>query len=134
MKKILNYLKNNKILIIQFLILIGIFSIFVWVTSANYVKPIQLRDNDDISYEFDQANQILDGSNPYERVLKGNLLVNKKYATLFPLYYYFLALISNFSDEVFKDFIKNYWYFIQVFHFLTAYLIFLFFKEKTRVG
>jgi len=131
-KKILNYLKDNKIVIIQTIILIGIFSIFVWVTSANYVKPIQLRDNDDISYEFDQANQILDGSNPYERVLKGNLLVNKKYATLFPLYYYFLATVSNFSNQIFKDFIKNYWYIIQAVHFLTAYLIFLYFRRENK--
>ena len=44
-------------------------------------------EQEDIFYSFREGQRILNGENPYVRILSGNMLDNKKYATYFPLFY-----------------------------------------------
>jgi hypothetical protein len=44
-------------------------------------------EQEDIYYSFKEGQRILNGENPYARVLTGNMRDNNKYATYFPLFY-----------------------------------------------
>ena len=48
--------------------------------------------DEDIYYAWVEGGRILNGENPYARVLAGNMLENDKYATYFPLFYELSAL------------------------------------------
>lgn len=44
-------------------------------------------DGEDIYYSWVEGGRLLHGENPYARVLQGDMKVNDKYATYFPLFY-----------------------------------------------
>jgi hypothetical protein len=46
----------------------------------------------DTYYSWVEGRRLRDGSNPYERILHGNMQENRKYATYFPLFYEVSAL------------------------------------------
>ena len=46
----------------------------------------------DTYYSWVEGGRILEGNNPYERILHGNMRENRKYATYFPLFYEVSAL------------------------------------------
>jgi hypothetical protein len=48
----------------------------------------------DTYYSWVEGRRILDGRNPYERILKGNMQENEKYATYFPLFYEASTLVQ----------------------------------------
>jgi uncharacterized membrane protein len=55
---------------------------------ARHVKEQPLmKTRADVYYAWLEGSRILNGENPYARVLKGNMRDNDKYATYFPLYY-----------------------------------------------
>jgi hypothetical protein len=41
----------------------------------------------DVLFMYREGNRLLEGENPYARVLTGDMLTNEKYATLLPLFY-----------------------------------------------
>src|SRR5512144_813675 len=49
----------------------------------------------DTYYSWVEGRRILDGKNPYERILHGNMQENNKYATYFPLFYEASALLQR---------------------------------------
>lgn len=132
MKRLFSYILKNKITLLQYISIVLFFSIFAYVTSVNYVKDYQLAGKQDIYYEFTAANLLMAGFNPYLPILDGNLLVNKKYATLFPLYYYLLGLISYFNGYIFKPFTISFWYLIMTLQFFSAVIIYKFFSRENK--
>ena len=48
----------------------------------------------DTYYSWVEGRRILDGKNPYERILHGNMQENEKYATYFPLFYESSVLVQ----------------------------------------
>jgi hypothetical protein len=86
----------------------------------------------DIGFEYRQAMELGKGTNPYTRILSGNLLENNKYATLFPLYYYFLLVIGTISNQNFSTFITNYRIVIQLFEYSAFMFLYLRFREKNQ--
>src|SRR5687768_7823003 len=50
---------------------------------------------EDIYYIWLEGKRIINGENPYGRVLTGNMRNNDKYATLFPIAYLLSALIQK---------------------------------------
>ncbi len=50
------------------------------------VKPHNM-DGEDIYYSWIEGGRLLHGENPYARVLEGDMKVNDKYATYFPVFY-----------------------------------------------
>lgn len=55
---------------------------------------------EDIYYNWIEGQRLLQGQNPYARVLTGNLRDNDKYATYFPLFYYgsYLAIAAGLHE------------------------------------
>ena len=46
-------------------------------------------EQEDIFFSFREGQRILNGENPYDRILSGNMRDNDKYATYFPMFYEF---------------------------------------------
>ncbi|HSX39742.1 MAG TPA: hypothetical protein VLI92_04120 [Candidatus Saccharimonadales bacterium] len=108
-----------------------IFITVIIVNKSNYIKSYNLLDHD-IYYEFNQAIEIKDGINPYQRILRGDLYHNNKYATLLPSYYYFLLGIAAFSQFTFKGFVDNYRSVLLLFEFIGFGVIYLKFRENDQ--
>ena len=68
-----------------------------WQIPANNLK------NEDIFFIWLEGKRILLGENPYARVLSGDLRVNDKYATYFPLIYLLSTLIQKLGLTEFRD-------------------------------
>jgi hypothetical protein len=101
------------------------------VNKANYT-PTNWGNKPDIYYEYNAAVEIGNGQNPYKRILEGNMVWNKKYATLFPLYYYFLLGIITFSKHIFIDFYHNYGKVLFLFEFVAFLFTYLQFARYNK--
>ncbi len=118
--------KNYLGIILEAALLILIFKLAMVVNMSNY-KLVWEFDRADIKQEYLASVDITSGRNPYNKILDGDLLINRKYTTLFPLYYYFLALIIYYSNYVFEAFMGNYrlvLFFFEAISFLFIYLYF----------
>jgi hypothetical protein len=65
----------------------------------------------DTYYSWVEGRRILDGRNPYERILHGNMEENNKYATYFPLFYEASALVQNLGIRQYQAWI-DFWRYI----------------------
>ncbi len=65
----------------------------------------------DTYYAWVEGRRILDGKNPYERILHGNMEENNKYATYFPLFYEASALVQEMGFHQYQPWI-NFWRYI----------------------
>ncbi|MEJ6484016.1 hypothetical protein N0Y54_22335 [Nostoc punctiforme UO1] len=68
-----------------------------WLTPPDSLK------GDDIYFIWLEGKRIIAGENPYARVLLGDMRVNDKYATYFPLAYLFSALVQKLGFRDFRD-------------------------------
>ncbi|MGB3509713.1 MAG: hypothetical protein WBA93_10800 [Microcoleaceae cyanobacterium] len=68
-----------------------------WHLPSDYLKK------QDIYYIWLEGKRIISGENPYARVLTGDMRVNDKYATYFPLVYLFCALVQKLGFPEFDD-------------------------------
>ena len=61
-----------------------IVGIIVHVSLWNAGRNIEQKD---IYFSFVEGSRLVEGVNPYERILSGDMRTNQKYATYFPLFY-----------------------------------------------
>jgi hypothetical protein len=54
---------------------------------VNFLIPEPVLENQDIYFSYVEGRRLLEGKNPYKRVLEGDMLENQKYATYFPVFY-----------------------------------------------
>lgn len=127
------YYKYKKIVSIalEIFCIAGLFYVVRIVNKANYT-PTNWGNKPDIHYEYLAAENISQGINPYNKVLEGNLVWNKKYATLFPLYYYFLLSIAWFSKFQFIDFYHNLGKVLYLFQFIAFLFTYLQFRKNDK--
>ncbi|MBW6442059.1 hypothetical protein K0B04_04130 [Patescibacteria group bacterium] len=124
-------IKDILLLSLEILAIILLFYVVKIVNKANYT-PTNWGRKPDIYYEYQAAEDISKGVNPYNKVLEGNMVWNRKYATLFPLYYYFLLGIISFSKFVFIDFYHNYGKVLYLFQFVAFIFTYLQFRKHDR--
>lgn len=79
----------------------------------------------DIYYSFVEGQRISAGNNPYERILTGNMLENKKYATYFPLFYEISFVSQKLGLSNFEDWITFWGRIFELFNYGIAILIYL---------
>jgi hypothetical protein len=65
----------------------------------------------DTYYSWVEGRRILNGQNPYERILHGGMDENKKYATYFPLFYESSALVQQLGVRQYQPWI-DFWRYI----------------------
>jgi len=75
----------------------------VWTHYA--VVPPDVDNENDIYYDFLEAQRIIAGENPYERILAGDMRNNQKYATYFPLFYLLSAGVLKLGPQEFTQFV-----------------------------
>jgi len=111
-------LRSISLLVLTILLVLGWFV----YASIGVVKSIEEQD---IYYSFVEGQRILQGENPYERILSGDMRVNDKYATYFPLFYEFSYLVQVLGREGFIGWL-DIWRFVFVLCCLgTGVLLFL---------
>src|SRR5512132_2712789 len=79
----------------------------------------------DTYYSWVEGRRILDGKNPYERILHGNMQENKKYATYFPLFYESSALVQLMGYRQYQPWISFFRYIFLLFNLATGIALFL---------
>jgi hypothetical protein len=83
----MNFIKGLRPRFIQvgiWIILACVFCLYIW-----FQTTILWRHNvagEDITYFFRDSQLLLNGQNPYSRILEGNMYQNDKYTTVFPLF------------------------------------------------
>lgn len=80
----------------------------------------------DTYYSWVEGRRILDGQNPYERVLHGSMEENKKYATYFPLFYEASALIQHLGIRQYQAWIDWWRYVFMLCNIATGFVLFRF--------
>ncbi|HKJ38000.1 MAG TPA: hypothetical protein VJ972_04445 [Anaerolineales bacterium] len=65
----------------------------------------------DTYYSWVEGRRILNGENPYERILSGNMDENRKYSTYFPLFYETSALVQFVGIRQYEAWISFWRYF-----------------------
>ena len=68
------------------------------------VQP-SVDNNNDIYYDYVEAQRIIAGENPYARILAGDMRNNDKYATYFPLFYLLSAGIVKLTSLDFPQYV-----------------------------
>ena len=81
-------------------------------------------EQEDIYYSFREGQRLLNGENPYERILSGNMRDNKKYATYFPLFYELSYATQAVGLEQFSIWLVFWRRVFVVFCLATAVLLF----------
>ena len=74
----------------------------------------------DTYYSWVEGRRILDGQNPYERILRGNMDENKKYSTYFPLFYELSALVQKLGIRPYQSWIDFWRYFFMAGNIATG--------------
>lgn len=68
-----------------------------------WLIPSVSLEREDIYYIWLEGKRIIAGENPYARVLLGDMRINDKYATYFPLSYLFSAIVQKLGFLDFRD-------------------------------
>lgn len=86
----------------------------------------------DTYYAWVEGRRILDGKNPYERILHGSMEENNKYATYFPLFYEASALIQEMGFHQYQPWIDFWRYIFLACNILTGLaLCLILFSRRT---
>lgn len=125
-----NYFKNlNKKILVEVIVAIAVVYLAWVVKEANAKKHWEF-DNSDLIHEYNSALLVGSGQNPYSKILEGDLLINRKYATLFPLYYYLVNLVQIASDFRLEIFLDNFRTILFIAQIVAALYIYLFFRKE----
>jgi hypothetical protein len=112
-------------LLLFFLIFLGLLiHIQFWQTTADSLKE------EDIYFTWLEGKRILDGENPYARVLTGDMRINNKYATYFPLAYLVSAFFQKLGFSTFHDWLYLWRPTSFVFHIGIIALILRYFQVR----
>jgi hypothetical protein len=133
MENIKNILMKRKLFLYILQLVIFVFIVFLAVSVNNSNKKQHWEYyNSDIRYEYLNGIDFIQGKNPYTKVLQYNLLTNHKYATLFPLYYYYIGYVAkavNFDYDTFLDVYRAQLYIAEI---IGAVIIYLIFKRENK--
>jgi len=85
----------------------------------------------DVYYAWVEGRRILHGENPYERILSGDMLTNRKYATYFPLFYELSFLTQAAGLRDYPDWINSWRYvFLQFYNGIGILLFYVFCRRQ----
>ena len=70
-----------------------------------FAAPKDDRPEHDIYYDYTEAQRIVTGENPYERILSGDMRTNQKYATYFPHFYLLSAAVIKLGLQDYPQFL-----------------------------
>ncbi len=111
------------------IILVVILGFYTWFQISLWDYP---RYEIDMVYLYQDGNRILNGENPYSRILQSDMRENKKYTTFFPAF----IELSYLSQKLRYNYYEAWLYFWQrvllvVNSCITGLIFFIFSKKKT---
>ena len=115
--------------ILEILVLV---SVGVFVLNVHNSNIRDRGTNSDVGVEFRTGLDIRRGINPYSRITTEDLLRNEKFATLLPLYYYFLLGIAHITDYQQDDYLNLFRIIIYIAQFTGAMFLYLYFRKKNH--
>jgi hypothetical protein len=122
---------RSKTLFLEILIAILVIFVANTVRMSNYKQTWEF-EKSDLFYEYSSGIETGAGYNPYKKILDGDLLINRKYATLFPLYYLFLFAVTIYSNFSFEKFLVNYRELLFGAQLVAALFIYLIFRRENK--
>jgi nitrogen fixation-related uncharacterized protein len=122
---------SRRVMLILFLgIAILVVGVGVSLQFWAYDSPRQ----EDIYFVYLDGERLLQGDNPYERVMAGDMHVNDKYSTYFPGFYYFAWATQKAGLRTFAEWL-SFWRVISLlFNLSIAALLFYIPARKRLVG
>jgi Gpi18-like mannosyltransferase len=79
----------------------------------------------DIYYSYVEGKRLVDGENPYARILDGDMRKNRKYATYFPVFYELSFLSQKMGLSLYEPWIVFWQDVFMVFEFGIALLLYI---------
>jgi len=102
------------------LLLMVVFGCYV-----NLTVPKPVMEEQDIYYSYVEGSRLVEGENPYARVLESDMRRNKKYATYFPVFYELSYLSQLWGLDSFEKWMAFWSLIFMVFEFELAALLYL---------
>ncbi|RPD50624.1 hypothetical protein [Paracnuella aquatica] len=96
-----------------------------------WLKPAASLLQEDIYYIWLEGNRIINGENPYARILASDMNFNNKYATYFPVTYLLSALVQKLGLTTFADWIYFWRPVSLIFNIGIATLVLKFFRDRS---
>jgi hypothetical protein len=96
--------------------------------------PPVANTNSDIYYPYLEGQHILAGQNPYIRILAGNMRVNEKYPTYFPLFYWLSALAQRAGLTEFPQWLDGLRWLLLAFNVGAACILFEMLYRRRGLG
>ncbi len=118
----------NNIFRMTLLLVILTAGILVNLDYWSYESPRQ----EDIYFIYLDGGRLSEGSNPYERVLEGDMQVNDKYSTYLPGFYYLSSVIQRLGLRVFADWL-SFWRVLFLVANLSIAALLFFIPDKQRL-
>jgi uncharacterized membrane protein len=113
----------QKISIILSFSLVILIIFFAGYVNVSISQPIT--EEHDIYYSYVEGKRLVEGENPYARILEGDMRKNQKYATYFPVFYELSYLSQRLGLQSFTDWM-NFWRVIFIiFEFAIAVFLYI---------
>ncbi|MCG8571750.1 MAG: hypothetical protein MJB14_16565 [Spirochaetes bacterium] len=117
-----NIFSDYKKGVITFLLFLLLFSLCFYICLK--YTTIEKMDKEDIYWVYYEGKNLLDGINPYEKILLGNMRENNKYATYFPPIYLLSMLTQKIGYSDFDNFVLFWRKIVLIFHLALGLLLF----------
>ena len=97
---------------------------------VNNAIPTPKLEKQDVYYSYVEGQRILNGENPYTRILEGDMRANKKYATYFPLFYELSALSQKIGLQEYPRWIYYWMIVFRAFELAIGALLYWYFMRQ----
>lgn len=113
----------SRIVLISTSLLVLVLLILAGLLLPNIPQPFM--NDQDIYYSWLEGSRLLQGQNPYARVLQGDMLTNDKYATYFPVFYELSFVSEKLGVSSFESWLAFWRVVFFAFDLATAALIYV---------
>lgn len=110
--------------------LIALALLIYFALKVNNAIPTPKLEKQDVYYSYLEGQRLLQGENPYARILDGDMRLNKKYATYFPLFYEISALSQKIGLQEYPRWIYYWMIVFRGFELAIGVLLYTYFAQK----
>jgi hypothetical protein len=96
----------------------------IFAGQINLAVPKPNITDQDIYYSYVEGKRLVDGENPYARILDGNMRKNKKYATYFPVFYELSFVSQKLGLDSFEKWLPFWQQVFMLFEYALALTLF----------
>jgi hypothetical protein len=109
---------------------LAVLTLFLAIYVNIFISEPVVDENRDIYYSYLEGKRLQDGENPYARILTGNMFVNQKYPTYFPVFYELSYISAMLGLNSFTDWIRFWRIIFVIFEFAVAVFLYIVFARR----